>query len=273
MSVANNIAYGLKQEGLPRGDIESRVQEMLQLVQLEPLAGRRPDQLSGGQRQRVALARSLAKQPKVLLLDEPLAALDKKLREETQFELMDIQQRLGTTFLMVTHDQDEAMTVADRIAVMDRGRLAQVATPGEIYEQPKTRFVAEFVGDINILDGRAAGGEGGVWQVETLFAQSPLTIHDPDKVLDAGQAVAVAVRPEKMTVSRAKPAGALNVIEGEVWDIGYLGDWTVYRVKLDGGAILRASVANASRFVERPIDWEERVYLDFAPDAAIILTR
>jgi putrescine transport system ATP-binding protein len=273
MNVVKNIAYGLKQEALPRAEIESRVQEMLELAQLEPLATRRPDQLSGGQRQRVALARSLAKRPKVLLLDEPLAALDKKLREETQFELMDIQQRLGTTFLMVTHDQDEAMTVADRIAVMDGGRLAQVATPGEIYEQPKTRFIAEFVGDINILEGRVMGGEGGLWRIETPMAEAPLAIRDSDKALDTGQAVAVAVRPEKMTISRAKPAGASNVIEGEVWDIGYLGDWTVYRVRLDGGAILRASVANASRFVERPIDWEERVYLAFAPEAANILTR
>jgi putrescine transport system ATP-binding protein len=273
MSVAKNIAYGLKQEGLPRGEIERRVAEMLQLVQLEPLADRRPDQLSGGQRQRVALARALAKQPKVLLLDEPLAALDKKLREETQFELMDIQHRLGTTFLVVTHDQEEAMTMADRIAVMDRGRVVQVATPGDLYEQPKTRFVAEFVGDINILEGRIAGGEGGFWQVETALAPAPLTVHDPDEVLGKGQTVAVAVRPEKMTVSRDKPADGANGIEGEVWDIGYLGDWTVYRVKLDGGAILRVSRANASRFVERPIDWEERVHLSFAPDAAIILTR
>ena len=273
MSVAKNVAYGLKQESLPRGEIERRVQEMLQLVQLEALANRRPDQLSGGQRQRVALARSLAKQPKVLLLDEPLAALDKKLREETQFELMDIQQRLGTTFLVVTHDQEEAMTMADRIAVMDRGRLAQVATPGDLYEQPQTRFVAEFVGDINLLEGRVAGGEGGFWQITSPLAPAPLTVHDPDEALETGQAVAVAVRPEKMTISRDKPAAGGNAIEGEVWDIGYLGDWTVYRVKLGDGAILRVSRANASRFVEQPIDWEERVHLGFAPDAAIILTR
>jgi putrescine transport system ATP-binding protein len=273
MSVAKNVAYGLKQDGLPRGEIDKRVQEMLQLVQLEGLGDRRPDQLSGGQRQRVALARSLAKHPKVLLLDEPLAALDKKLREETQFELMDIQHRLGTTFLVVTHDQEEAMTMADRIAVMDRGRIVQVATPAELYEQPKTRFVAEFVGDINIIEGRVAGGEGGLWRVESALAQTPLTIHDPDEALEPGQAVAVAIRPEKMKIFRDKPADAANVIEGEVWDIGYLGDWTVYRVKHDGGAILRVSRANASRFVERPIEWDDRVHLSFAPDSAIILTR
>jgi putrescine transport system ATP-binding protein len=258
---------------LPRGEIDRRVQEMLQLVQLEPLANRRPEQLSGGERQRVALARALAKRPKVLLLDEPLAALDKKLREETQFELMDIQHRLGTTFLVVTHDQEEAMTMADRIAVMDHGRVVQVATPSDLYEQPKTRFVAEFVGDINILEGRVAGAEGGLWRIETPLAPAPLTVYDADAVLEAGQAVAVAVRPEKMTVSRDKRADGANALEGEVWDIGYLGDWTVYRVKLDEGTILRASRANASRFVERPIEWEERVHLSFAPDAAIILTR
>jgi putrescine transport system ATP-binding protein len=160
MSVAKNISYGLKQEGMPRRRREARVAEMLQLVQLEGLADRRPDQLSGGQRQRVALARALAKQPKVLLLDEPLAALDRKLRQETQFELMDIQVRLGTTFLVVTHDQEEAMTMADRIAVMDRGRLIEVAPPGELYERPRTRFVAEFVGDINIVEGQVAAHRG-----------------------------------------------------------------------------------------------------------------
>src|SRR3712207_1164657 len=154
LTVAKNIAFGLKQDRLPKEEIAARVDEMLRLVQLEGLNGRYPEQLSGGQRQRVALARALAKRPKVLLLDEPLAALDKKLREETQFELMDLQVRLGTTFIVVTHDQEEAMTMADRIAVMDRGRLVQVATPGEIYEQPKTRFIAEFVGDVNIFEGK-----------------------------------------------------------------------------------------------------------------------
>ena len=273
MSVAKNVAYGLKQEGLPKREIEARVAKMLQLVQLEGFSDRRPDQLSGGQRQRVALARALAKEPKVLLLDEPLAALDKKLREETQFELMDIQVRLGTTFLVVTHDQEEAMTMADRIAVMDKGRLVQVARPRELYEEPATRFVAGFVGDINILEGQvAAGGEGG-WQIASPLSPAPLLVRHPGQALAAGQAVAVAVRPEKMSLSREKPpSGTANVLEGEVWDIGYLGDWTVYRVRLDDGTTLRVSRANAARSVERPIDWEERVHLSFAPDAAVILT-
>jgi len=244
---------------------------MLRLVQLQPFADRYPDQLSGGQRQRVALARAVAKRPKVLLLDEPLAALDKKLREETQFELMDIQHELGMTFVVVTHDQEEAMTMADRIAVMDQGRIVQVATPAEIYEQPKTRFVAEFVGDVNILDGQVMGRQDGLWQVSSVASPLPLAIDDPDEVLQTGQAVAIAVRPEKMLITREAPAGNVNVISGLVWDIGYLGDWTVYRVKLVGGAVLRVTRANNARYVENPLDWDEQVFLSFAPDAAVIL--
>lgn len=272
MSVEKNIAFGLKQDGLPKAEIADRVGEMLRLVQLEKLAKRYPTQLSGGQRQRVALARALAKKPKVLLLDEPLGALDKKLREETQFELMDIQHELGMTFVVVTHDQEEAMTMADRIAVMNHGRIVQVADPGEIYEQPKTRFIAEFVGDVNILDGHVMGQENGLWRVATPSAMAPLTIDDPDEVLHSGQAVAIAVRPEKMTIQREKPGPeAVNFLTGEVWDIGYLGDWTVYRVKLATGEILRVTRANVSRFVESPIDWDEQVYITFAPAAAVIL--
>jgi putrescine transport system ATP-binding protein len=272
MSVERNVAFGLKQDGLPRDEIRARVDEMLKLVQLAPLARRYPGQLSGGQRQRVALARALAKRPKVLLLDEPLGALDKRLREETQFELMDLQHELGTTFLVVTHDQEEAMTMADRIGVMDRGRLVQVASPPELYEQPRSRFVAEFVGDVNILEGRVAAQENGLWRIGTAHAPAALTIDDPDEVLQAGQSVAVAVRPEKIRIHHGPaPAGLANALEGEVWDIGYLGDWTVYRVKLASGAILRVSSANASRFVAEPIGWDERVHLTFAPDAAIIL--
>jgi putrescine transport system ATP-binding protein len=272
MSVEKNIAFGLKQDGMPKGQIADRVGEMLRLVQLEKLAKRYPSQLSGGQRQRVALARALARKPKVLLLDEPLGALDKKLREETQFELMDIQHELNMTFVVVTHDQEEAMTMADRIAVMDNGRIVQVATPGEIYEQPKTRFIAEFVGDVNILEGHVQGQENGLWRVKTQSAKVPLTIDDPDEVLHSGQPVAIAVRPEKMVIQREPPgSGAINVLTGEVWDIGYLGDWTVYRVRLATGEILRVTRANASRFVDNPIDWDEQVHVTFAPDAAVIL--
>ncbi len=165
------------------------------------------------------------------------------------------------------------MTMADRIGVMDRGRLVQVATPGEIYEQPRTRFIAEFVGDVNILEGTVAGREGGLWRIETASAATPLLIDDPDEDLDRGQAVALAVRPEKITLHREPPRDRHNLLAGEVWDIGYLGDWTIYRVKLDSGAIVRVSRANVSRFVETPVTWEERVHLSFAPDAAVILTR
>jgi putrescine transport system ATP-binding protein len=274
MSVAANVAYGLKREGLPRAQIAERVDDMLRLVKLEALAGRRPDQLSGGQRQRVALARALARRPQVLLLDEPLGALDKKLREETQFELVDLQERLGTTFVVVTHDQEEAMTLAHRIAVMDQGRIVQVATPGEIYEQPRTRFIAEFVGDVNILEGEVLGRTAeGFWRVRTPVAAEPLVIDDPDEDLAPGTGVAVAIRPEKMRLHQAPPEAALpNVLAGEVWDIGYLGDWTVYRVRLPSGDLVRVSRANASRFVERPVDWEDQVQVSFAPDAGVILT-
>jgi putrescine transport system ATP-binding protein len=272
LTVARNIAFGLRQDRLPKPEIAARVQEMLRLVQLDGLGDRYPEQLSGGQRQRVALARALAKRPKVLLLDEPLAALDKKLREETQFELMDLQVRLGTTFLVVTHDQEEAMAMADRIAVMDRGRLAQVATPGEIYEQPRTRFIAEFVGEVNILEGTVAGRDQNLWRIATPSAAAPLLVDDPDEVLHTGQQVAVAVRPEKMIFHREPPPDWANLLTGEVWDIGYLGDWTVYRVKLDSGETVRISKANVSRFVEEPLTWEQRVHLSFAPNAAVILT-
>ncbi|HVL71892.1 MAG TPA: ABC transporter ATP-binding protein [Beijerinckiaceae bacterium] len=271
MSVGGNVAYGLRQERLPKAEIDDRVRAMLRLVQLEGLADRRPDQLSGGQRQRVALARALAKRPKVLLLDEPLGALDKKLREETQFELMDIQHELGMTFLVVTHDQEEAMTMADRIAVMNRGKLVQVSTPGELYEQPKTRFIAEFVGDVNIIEGRVGGMQDGHWRVETAVSEGALVVDDPDEVLHQGDQVAVAVRPEKMRIHRERPPDGANLLAGEVWDIGYLGDWTVYRVRLATGDVMRVSCANATRMVENPIGWDEQVYLSFAPDSAVIL--
>jgi putrescine transport system ATP-binding protein len=273
LTVARNIAFGLRQDRLPKTDILARVAEMLRLVQLEGLGDRYPEQLSGGQRQRVALARALAKRPKVLLLDEPLAALDKKLREETQFELMDLQVRLGTTFIVVTHDQEEAMAMADRIAVMDRGGLAQVATPAEIYEQPRTRFIAEFVGEVNIFEGKVAGRDGGLWRIATPSAAAPLLVDDPDEVLHTGQAVAVAVRPEKMVFHGEPPRDWANLLTGEVWDIGYLGDWTIYRVKLPSGETVRVSKANVSRYVEAPVTWEQRVHLSFAPGAAVILTR
>ncbi len=270
LSVFNNIAFGLKQDRLPKAEIAEQVGRMLQLVRLEGLADRKPHQLSGGERQRVALARSLAKRPKVLLLDEPLAALDKKLREETQFELMELQSRLGTTFVIVTHDQEEAMTVAHRIAVMNRGHIAQVGTPPQIYEQPNSRWVAEFVGEVNLIEGMLAASADGVVLED---AQGRRFRAGASAQAKAGAHAAFAVRPEKLKLALKPPADALNTVSGRVVDIGYLGDISVYKVRLDDGATtMKASVTNAARLAERPIGWEDRVWLSFAPEAAVLLT-
>ena len=271
LTVAGNVAFGLRQERLGRAEIARRVAEMLALVKLEGFARRLPDQLSGGERQRVALARSLVKQPKVLLLDEPLAALDKRLREQTQFELIDLQSRLGTTFVIVTHDQEEAMTVAHRIAVMDRGRLVQVGAPAEIYEQPSSRYVAEFVGDVNLIEGRlaATGPDGST--IETDIGRLAVT-QRVDAV--AGATVWLALRPEKVRISAAPPAPAQDGgIAGMVLDVGYLGKMSIYKVRLDSGRIVAAAVANATRMIGRPIGWNDRVWLSWAPDAGVVLTR
>ncbi|MGQ3121827.1 MAG: ABC transporter ATP-binding protein [Aliihoeflea sp.] len=271
MTVEKNIAYGLKQDGMAKVDIEKRVAEMLKLVTLEHFAYPNPHHLTGGQRQRVALARSVAKRPKVLLLDEPLGALDKKLREETQFELMDLQQQLGLTFMVVTHDQEEAMTMADRIAIMDKGEVMQVATPAEIYEAPASRFVADFVGSVNIFEGRIAGRDDGRIEIATADG---VTIRADDANAAGEGTVWYAVRPEKIRISSKKPENsALNAIEGEVWDIGYLGDMTVYNVKLAGGQIVRSSELNRHRTSEDPLTWNDRAWLTFPADAGVVLTR
>jgi putrescine transport system ATP-binding protein len=269
LTVEGNVAFGLKQEGLPRAEIATRVAEMLALVRLEGFARRKPHQLSGGQRQRVALARSLVKRPRVLLLDEPLAALDKQLRAETQFELMDLQARLGTTFVIVTHDQEEAMTVAHRMAVMDQGRIVQVGTPAEIYEQPNSRYVASFVGDVNLIEGRltASGPAGSAIDaagVKLAMAQQ----------LDAaaGATVWVALRPEKMHIARERPAAADNCVAGRIAEIAYLGNVSIYQVRLDSGLMMKAQVANLTRLIERPIGWDDRVWLSWTPDAGVVLT-
>jgi putrescine transport system ATP-binding protein len=272
MTVEANIAFGLKQEGMPAPDIAKRVSEMLRLVKLEQFAKRKPHQLSGGQRQRVALARSVAKRPKVLLLDEPLGALDKKLREETQFELMDLQQTLGLTFVVVTHDQEEAMTMADRIAILDKGEVMQVATPAEIYEAPKTRFVANFVGNINMFEGTLAERDGGGAMIQ---GSNGLAIRSEDSGdAQPGAKVCYAVRPEKIKVSSRKPVEtAVNSAEGEIFDIAYLGDMTVYHVKLDDGQIVTASALNSVRVVDDPLTWSDRAWISFRPDSGVILTR
>ncbi len=271
MSVEKNIAFGLKQEGMPKADIEKRVAEMLKLVKLERFAKRKPHQLSGGQRQRVALARSVAKRPKVLLLDEPLGALDKKLREETQFELMDLQQNLGLTFVVVTHDQEEAMTMADRIAILDKGEVMQVATPTEVYEAPSSRFVAGFVGNVNMFEGNVASRDATTARITG--ASGAEIVVDNVGEAGAGADVAFAIRPEKIRVSSKRPAEAVNALEGEVYDIAYLGDMTVYHVKLDDGQVVRASVLNAARMADDPLTWNDRAWISFRPDAGIVLAR
>lgn len=275
MTVEKNIAFGLEQDNLSKSEIGARVEEMLKLVKLEEFARRKPGQLSGGQRQRVALARSLAKRPKVLLLDEPLGALDRKLREDTQFELMDIQHTLGLTFLIVTHDQEEAMTVSDRIAVMDKGIIVQVATPAEIYEAPNSRYVADFIGDINIMEGTVTSTSGNGQQRTVAIDCDGLSVAVAQECgADSGDKVAFAIRPEKVRIALDQPAEtSANAAYGEVWDIGYLGDFSVFLVRLEDGRIIRAAQANVSRLVDRPITFGDMVWLTWPRDAGLVLTR
>ncbi len=271
MNVEKNIAYGLKRDRLNRNEIADRVADILKLVQLEEFAKRKPHQLSGGQKQRVALARSLVKKPKVLLLDEPLGALDKKLRGETQFELIKIQETLGVTFVVVTHDQEEAMTISTRIGVMDAGKIMQVGEPYEIYEYPNSRYVAGFVGSVNMFEG-----------LVTEDTEKHVVIASPDAGIDIfvshgvsctpNQSVTFAIRPEKIRLSRARPENAQNLVSGVVEEVGYLGNLTVFQILLESGKQIRVTRPNLVRLDEDAISWDEKVYICWDGAAGVVLT-
>ncbi len=271
LSVAGNIAFGLKQENLSKTDIDERVRDVLKLVQLEGLDERRPHQLSGGQRQRVALARALVKRPRVLLLDEPLSALDRKLREETRFELIELQRRLGLTFIMVTHDQDEAMALSDRIGVMNEGHLAQVATPSEVYERPNSRWVAGFVGDVNLIEGRLVEADASGAVVECAGGERLCLAQKVDA--PSGATLWLAVRPEQIKLTNEAAPSSENAFAGAVTEIAYLGDTSVFKVKLDNSLVLRATAANRTRAAGQPIQRGDRVRLSWPDDAAVVLTQ
>jgi putrescine transport system ATP-binding protein len=271
MNVEQNIAFGLKQDGLPKPQIAERVAGILDMVQMSQFAKRKPHQLSGGQRQRVALARALVKQPKLLLLDEPLGALDKKLREQTQFELMNIQEKVGITFVMVTHDQEEAMTMASRIAVMDRGEIVQVGNPNEIYEYPNSRFVADFIGSVNMYEGRLIEDESDHVTIESTALGGTIYVDHGVSAAPAAN-VWVAIRPEKVKISRTRPPGMHNITHGEVRDIGYLGEVSNYYVTLDSGETMEATLPNLVRLAEPAVSWDEEVWLSWEAENAIVLT-
>jgi putrescine transport system ATP-binding protein len=271
MSVEKNVAYGLLREGKSKSEAMDRVAEMLKLVKLDTFGKRKPHQLSGGQRQRVALARALIKQPKVLLLDEPLGALDKKLREETQFELIRIQETLGVTFIVVTHDQEEAMTLASRIGVMTEGEIRQIGEPREIYETPNSRFVADFIGSVNLFDGKVITLDGTQAVIEAADL-GPVSATVPEGTT-LGQAVTLAIRPERFALSRTAPAtGVVNTMRAMVRDMGYGGHMSSYRLKLGNGRIISATQSNRLRD-EDPITWDEEISITFPPPVVRVLTR
>lgn len=272
MTVEKNVAYGLKKEGIAKEEIQTRVAEMLELVQMTEFAKRKPHQLSGGQLQRVALARALVKKPKVLLLDEPLAALDKKLREHTQFELMNIQDQIGVTFVVVTHDQDEAMILSTRIVVMHKGELIQCGTPKEIYEYPINRYVADFFGTINLFEGNVSRVDDKTMEVECKEIRTTVKALSSDTTR-ANDQLTIAVRPEKISISKEAPEGEdLSILKGIVWDLGYYGNLSIYRVRTETGKVIQVSAQNRIRSAERVLEWDEEVYLSWDIQSSVVLT-
>jgi putrescine transport system ATP-binding protein len=272
MTVEQNVAFGLKQDRVPKAELVKRVGDMLDLVKLGQFAKRKPHQLSGGQRQRVALARALVKKPKLLLLDEPLAALDKKLREHTQFELINIQETLGVTFIVVTHDQEEAMTLSSRIGLMNHGEIVQVGTPTEIYEYPNSRFVSEFIGSVNMFEGRLVEDEPSYVRIEANDLDQPIYV-DHGVSSAPGATVWAAVRPEKMHMSREKPAGNDNWTAATVRDIAYMGDLSIYLLRLPSGKIVRVTQPNVYRHADERVTWDEQVYLHWDATSPVVVLK
>jgi putrescine transport system ATP-binding protein len=271
MTVEQNIAFGLKQDGLPKNEISLRVNDMLELVHMQQYAKRKPHQLSGGQRQRVALARSLAKRPKLLLLDEPMGALDKKLREKMQLEVVDIIERVGVTCVMVTHDQEEAMTMAGRIAIMDRGEFVQIGSPEEIYEHPNCRLSAEFIGSVNIFEGTLIEDGPDYMVIQSDSLMHPIQINHGSSVAE-GVPLTVALRPEKIHFRDDIPSDHSNYDRGIVENIAYMGDISIYHVRLKSGKLVTVTLPNVNRFRTGLPTWDDEVYLCWDPDSCVVLT-
>ncbi|OZY37773.1 polyamine ABC transporter ATP-binding protein [Pseudomonas lundensis] len=270
MTVAQNIAFGLKQDKMSNAEIDARVGEMLKLVHMSQYAKRKPHQLSGGQRQRVALARSLAKRPKLLLLDEPMGALDKKLRSQMQLELVEIIERVGVTCVMVTHDQEEAMTMAQRIAIMHLGWIAQIGSPIDIYETPVSRLVCEFIGNVNLFEGEVVDDAEGYARINCPELENDIYVGHGISTSVEDKHVTYAIRPEKMFVTTEKPTYEYNWSRGKVHDIAYLGGHSVFYVELPSGKLVQSFVANAERRGARPT-WDDEVYVWWEDDSGVVL--